>query len=60
MTISNYFDKEHMVLGFIPFALFAVSLFQLNTYTPQAIVPFMFIAGSLAGFDSRNKERRSI
>ncbi|EJO00809.1 hypothetical protein ATX81_07425 [Oenococcus oeni] len=60
MTISNYFDKEHMVLGFIPFALFAVFLFQLNTYTPQAIVPFMFIAGSLAGFDSRNKERRSI
>lgn len=39
----------YYVIAFIPIILFGTSIFQLNTYTPQAIVPFMaLLSGAFA------------
>lgn len=55
MVITNSHGQKYLLLAFIPLTLFGASLFQLNTYTPQAIIPFvMLIGGNIADFE---KER---
>lgn len=44
--LKSFSKKEYYSLAFIPLILFGVSLFQLNTYTPQAILPFVLVIGA--------------
>lgn len=43
------FYKMQSVFNFIPIILLGVALLQDNTFTPQCIVPFMFMQGCCSG-----------
>ncbi|MGZ1129193.1 hypothetical protein ACXO0S_09360, partial [Lactobacillus delbrueckii subsp. bulgaricus] len=42
---SNKVSGLKKYIVYLPIAIFGVSIFQLNTFTPQAIVPFIFVLG---------------
>ena len=42
-----------IVFNYIPFLILGVALLQDNTFTPQCIVPFMFIQGACTRLSSR-------
>lgn len=40
-------DKISLLCSFLPLVLLIVSIYQENTYTPQCVVPYMLIIGSM-------------
>lgn len=39
--VNRLSNSYYYMIAFIPIVLFGTSVFQLNTFTPQAIIPFM-------------------
>lgn len=60
-SISRCFDKRkglHADLGFfLPLCLFAISILQENTFSPQCIFPFMVLLAALDCFDNPEAEQ---
>ena len=48
---NNIFSK---IIRFLPIAIFGIAILQENTFTPQCIIPFMFVIGAYS--NKGNKE----
>lgn len=54
--MKNRKSTFERIFFYIPFILLGISLLQDNTFTPQCVVPFMLIQGSLCNIKSQKTE----